>query len=86
MTGTVDGKGEGMEEKLENTVLEDCPFCGGAALLEEENGWCFYVACVDCGAKTAAFPYETPGERRKAAGTAAHIWNIGKAMRPDNGE
>ena len=29
--------------------LYDCPFCGGAGLLEEENGWCWYVTCMDCG-------------------------------------
>ena len=76
-----------MDRKLhEKTVLEDCPFCGGAALLEEEQGWCFYVMCVDCGAKTASFAYGTPEEREKTAETAAHIWNIGKAMRSDNGE
>ena len=68
------------------TILEDCPFCGGAAILEEENGWCFYVTCVDCGAKTASFSDENENEREKAAETAAHIWNIGKAMRSDNGE
>ena len=21
-------------------VLQDCPFCGGAGLLQEENNWC----------------------------------------------
>ena len=21
--------------------LQDCPFCGGAGLLEEEGGWCW---------------------------------------------
>ena len=22
--------------------LQDCPYCDGAAMLEEENGWCWY--------------------------------------------
>ena len=35
--------------------LQDCPYCGGAGLLEEENGWCWYVMCMDCGAQTAPF-------------------------------
>ena len=44
--------------------LEDCPFCGGAGLLEEEQGWCWYAMCVDCGSQTAAFSYKTPEERQ----------------------
>ena len=39
----------------EELLLQDCPFCGGAGLLEEENGWCWYAVCVDCGSQTAAF-------------------------------
>ena len=39
-----------IHEELE---LQDCPYCGGAGLLEEENGWCWYVMCLDCGAQTA---------------------------------
>ena len=35
--------------------LEDCPFCGGPGVMQEENGWCVYVECPDCGAHT--FPY-----------------------------
>ena len=35
--------------------LQDCPYCGGAGLLEEENGWCWYVTCMDCGSHTASF-------------------------------
>ena len=27
--------------------LQDCPICGGAGLLEEENGNSFYEACMD---------------------------------------
>ena len=43
--------------------LQDCPFCGGAALLEEEGGWCWYVMCLDCGAQTGHFEYKTPDGR-----------------------
>jgi len=71
---------------FEQVRVEDCPLCGGAGLLEEENGWCWYVACVDCGAQTAPFGYKTPGERLEAAQMAARIWNMGKVIRPDPGE
>ena len=70
----------------EEVRVEDCPCCGGAGLLEEENGWCWYVMCVDCGAQTAHFAYKTPEERVEAARMAANIWNMGKVIRPDPGE
>ena len=70
----------------EELLLQDCPFCGGAGLLEEEHGWCWYVMCVDCGAQTAAFEFKSPAEREQAARTAAHLWNIGKVMRGGIGE
>ena len=67
-------------------VLQDCPFCGGAGLLEEENDWCWYVMCMDCGAQTAAMEFKKPEERRGAAEKAAYLWNIGKVVRGDIGE
>ena len=70
----------------EELILQDCPFCGGAGLLEEENGWCWYVMCMDCGSQTAAFEYRTPEERVDAARKAAHIWNIGKIVRANPNE
>ena len=54
--------------------------CGGAGLMEEENGWCFYAACLDCGAHTAEIRYERDAERLDAAQRAAHLWNIGKVL------
>ena len=66
--------------------LQDCPFCGGAGLLEEENGWCWYVMYLDCGAQTAHFEYRGEAERAGAARKAAHLWNIGKVVRGDIGE
>ena len=72
-----------LHAKLE---LQDCPFCGGAGLLEEENNWCWYVMCMDCGAQTAAMEFRTAEEREEAARTAAHLWNIGKVVRGDIGE
>ena len=35
--------------------LEDCPFCGGPGVMQEENGWCVYVECPDCGKKLEVF-------------------------------
>ena len=66
--------------------LIDCPCCGGAGLLEEEHGWCFYVMCLDCGAQTASIDYNTPEERLQAAQKAAHLWNTCKVIRPHPGE
>lgn len=61
--------------------LEDCPYCGGPGYLEEENGWCWYVVCADCGSQTGEFPYRKPEDREEAAKTAARIWNMGKVVR-----
>ena len=66
--------------------LQDCPHCGGAALLEEENGWCWYVMCLDCGAQTAPIDYKAPEGRLEAARRAAALWNMGKVVRQENGE
>ncbi len=70
----------------ERLVLQDCPYCGGPALLEEEGDWCWYVMCLDCGAQTAAFEYHSPNEKEAAAEHAAHLWNIGKVMRGGMGD
>jgi len=72
-----------IHEELE---LQACPYCGGAGLLEEENGWCWYAVCVDCGSQTASIEFKMPEDRRKAAEAAAHLWNIGKVMRSDAGD
>jgi hypothetical protein len=66
--------------------LEDCPFCGGAGLLEEENGWCWYVMCMDCGSQTASIEYNTPEERLEAAKKAAQLWNFRKVVGAHPGE
>ena len=34
--------------------LEDCPVCRGAGVMQDEQGWCVSVACMDCGAEVAA--------------------------------
>lgn len=70
----------------EELALQDCPYCGGAGLLEEENSWCWYVMCLDCGAQTASFEFHRPEDRFEAARKAAWLWNIGKVVRADIGE
>ena len=60
--------------------LQECPICGGSALMEDENGWCCYVACMDCGAHTASLEYRTPADRPDAVQRAARLWNIGKVL------
>ncbi len=71
-----------MEHKdpIDEIVLEDCPVCQGAGLLEEENGWCFYVSCMDCGSQTASVDYRKPEQRLEAARQAAWLWNSGKTI------
>ena len=66
--------------------LQNCPNCGGTGILEEENGYCWYVMCMDCGAQTAPCEYHGAKDRVEAARKVAHFWNIGKTIRPENGE
>ena len=66
--------------------LQDCPLCQGPGLLEEENGWCFYVMCLDCGCHTAEIEYHTPAERLDAARQAAKLWGMSKVIRSSPGE
>ena len=71
---------------FEEIELQECPYCGGPGLLEEESGWCWYVMCLDCGAQTGECGYKSDDERADAAGQAAHLWNIGKVIRSDRSE
>ena len=66
--------------------LFDCPLCHGAGLLEEENGWCIYATCLDCGCHTAEVPYKTEEDRIAAARKAANTWNMGKVISHGLGE
>lgn len=66
--------------------LQDCPCCRGTGAMEDEQGWCVYVACLDCGAHTAHASYDTPQERLAAAKQCAHLWNIGKVIHPGVGD
>ena len=66
--------------------LQDCPYCGGSALLEEENGWCFYVTCMDCDRHTVEVEYRSPDKREEAARQAAYLWNVGTLLTGTPGE
>ena len=60
--------------------LQDCPYCRGTGTVEDEQGWCVYVTCLDCGAQTAHASYETPEEA--AAQQVAHLWNSARSSTP----
>ena len=77
------GKSMDIYDEIE---LQDCPYCGGVGLLEEENGWSWYVTCMDCGSRTAPSEYYGAKERPEAARKAAALWNIGKVVRGNIGE
>jgi len=64
----------------------DCPICDGPALLEEEEGWCYYVSCMDCGCHTAEIRFRSDEERPAAAKNAVSLWNNGKVLSSEPGE
>lgn len=66
--------------------LQDCPLCSGPALLEEEQGWCFYVTCLDCGCHTAEVEYRSADQREAAARATAELWAHGKVISSNPGE
>lgn len=66
--------------------LQECPYCGGAGLLDDGSGWCWTVTCMDCGSQTGEFAYGNDAERKEAAKKAAYVWNIGKVIRSDLSE
>lgn len=73
-------------ELIRKIDLQDCPFCDGPAILEEENDRWFYVMCGDCGSVTCEVEYNCPEEREEAANKVAHLWNIGKVNKMGVGE
>ena len=66
--------------------LDVCPHCGGVGAIQDEQGWCVYVDCLDCGSHTVHAAYETPEERLAAAMQVAHLWNIGKVIHAGVGD
>ena len=73
-------------DSLTSIELLDCPLCQGPSLLEEENNWCFYAMCLDCGCQTAEIEYKSPEDRLTAAQQAARLWNMGKVIPCSPGE
>jgi len=71
---------------IEELEIFDCPCCGGPGLLQEENGWCIYVECMDCGCHTAELSYKNEEERLDAAKRVVQTWNSGKVVNPANGD
>ena len=73
-------------DRFDGIDVQDCPCCGSVGCFEEEGGWCLYVQCVYCGARTAELVYKNEAERQDAARKAATNWNLRKVIRPDPGE
>lgn len=71
---------------FDDIELFDCPLCHGPGLFQEENGWCLYVECLDCGCHTAELSYKNAEERMAAARHLASTWNVGKVISPGVGE
>ena len=71
---------------LHDIELFDCPICRGPGLMQEENGWCIYVECMDCGCHTAELSYKNEEERLEAAKRVVQTWNSGKVVNPANGD
>lgn len=65
---------------FEELDVFDCPVCHGPGLIQEENGWCLYVECLDCGTHTAELSYQSEEERMKVAKQAVSLWNVGKVI------
>ncbi|MDD6037369.1 MAG: Lar family restriction alleviation protein [bacterium] len=71
---------------FELVEVNDCPICGGGALLEEECGNSYYVMCMECGAHSVNIDFKTEEERLSAAQRTALLWNTGKVIKSDPGE
>ena len=62
--------------------LFDCPQCHGPGLIQEENGWCLYVECLDCGCHTAELSFKSDEEKIKVAKQAASYGTSAKLLLP----
>ena len=71
---------------LEEIELFDCPICGGPGILQEEEGWCLYVECLDCGCHTAELSYADEEERLNSAKQVSSLWNVGKVIHTAPGD
>jgi len=73
-------------QTLKDVEVLDCPVCHGPSLIEEENGWCVYITCLDCGCHTAEVSYKTEEDKIEAVKKAARLWNMGKVLSSNPGE
>lgn len=53
-----------MDDPILEIELEDCPVCRGVGAIEDEQNWCVYVMCMDCGHRNG------PCRLQDARGTA----------------
>ena len=67
-------------DPFENIEVFDCPVCHGTGMIQEENGWCLYVECMDCACHTAELPYHSPEERIRVAQQVVSLWNVGEVI------
>lgn len=66
--------------------LQDCPFCGGPALMDHVGGWCVYIECVDCGARTGHMEYKDEKTKKEAELASVNLWNNGRVVNFGRGE
>lgn len=71
---------------IKDLELFDCPICHGTGILEEENGWCLYVTCLDCGSHTAEVAFNSEEEKLEVAKRLVSMWNVGKVIPSGPGE
>ena len=67
-------------------ILDVCPICGGAGVLEHEGGWNVQVTCSDCSAHTVYVEYDSEQEKASAVKQVATLWNIGKVINSGAGD
>ena len=73
-------------ENKEYIILEDCPMCRGAGMIQHEGGWNVQVECADCGSHTVFVEYANDDEKKVAEQKVAMLWNIGKVIKSNIGE
>ena len=73
-------------ENKEYIILEDCPMCRGAGMIQHEGGWNVQVECADCGSHTVFVEYANETEKREAEDKVAMLWNIGKVIKANISE
>lgn len=67
-------------DPINEIELEDCPVCRGAGYIEDEQGWCMYACCLNCGTETRPRQLQDAGGAAGGRRQAAYLWNIGKVI------